>query len=701
MTIQYRMDGALLPGDTVRVQGSDGTNNGFPAVAYLGQPGIADVRIDDPSGTLNIVGWHTFTVDETACAKPRIFTGWLLGRTISRGPYRTGAGRIWECQIIDQNALFSFEVFRSTNASVRPSETDVQRVQSALVSHAMAATPVYDNGRFNTSGGTGVGPGNFVAQTPAEMIGAAASQSGKNFYAYWDDSAGQISFHYDLVNVGPAAGLSISNVASDWTSDAGGTCYAPFIDAQEESDPTNIATGVLLHYLGGYVYDRNATLIDALSPTEFSPVNFLRDYVRNSDRIGKASTAASQLQIELDRHSREDIELTCTIQVTAAHVNLIREGDIVNVRFSHIPGFTSSTPTAVKSRQVEPVPQTSDQYFIHLTLTNSAASRGPGGVGVGVFPTPKCLASLVQEAEISDTNANIVGTGLDLTSTPVPGNLLVCWTVTRDVTDTITPTGFTAAGSAYQDDPATGGGHKTVGCRFYYRFVVAGDTDHIDFTRVGIAQTYVHISEWAGVDQFDGLSVWTNDEDSAVDPLVLGTATVTPVADRAGLLIGGIMPSLNTNDAWHPHGINSAIDLGASGVGDISSGGPNAKSWLGYKTPPKTSTPQPTVLQLRASPTSGNCRGYAGLTMAFSGPCADTPADPGQPVIGETPDSVGGGQTDFTTSIPYAEGSLKVYVDGIRQPAVETDPETGAFQLYFDPLPSEYVSWDFQARSGG
>jgi len=381
---EYRIDTVLIT-NRVRLN-NDAAQGviGLPMAAFYGEPAIAGVRIDDPLGELDLHGWHTFTQDETSCTgNERTFSGWIVGKTITRGPFRQGAGRIWECEVHDLNAAFSFEVFRASSAK-RPEETDIERVAWAQASAPMAGTPLHDNGRFNTTDNPiGFGPSDYVTQFPQGLFESVAGTSGKNFYAYFDQTANEPSLHYELVGVGPTSTLSISNVESDASS----TCFYPFIDASLSRTSADQVTGVLFGYLGGqYVYGRNDALIADLSPTEFSPVNFLRDAVYTTDRVGKLTTAENLLAAQLAARADEIDTITCSIRVPASQVNLLMAGDLVDAKFSHLPGYEDFVTMPVVRRNVIPSDGRRDMYDIHLTLSNEVQSGGPGGGSPGPGP---------------------------------------------------------------------------------------------------------------------------------------------------------------------------------------------------------------------------------------------------------------------------------------------------------------------------
>lgn len=698
MTLELRIDGNLID-NRVRMngRGPDGIV-GFPGVAWYCEPATSGVLIDDPLGELDIKGWHTFTADETDCAKPRIFAGWITGRRIHRGQEKRGAGAVWDCDIIDINEAFHFEVFRSSAASIVPAQTDVARVQHAITSHAMAGTPVFDNGRLSTDNPLNLSAANFVTQYPVDMINNAAGQCLKNAFVYWDDDAAPgegLSIHYDAIGVGPAAGFAVSNVIADVDNE---TVFYPTIDAVEERDPSDEYTGVLLLTSAGNFYDRNDALIDALNPSEFS-VEFKRDVVERSDRIGRSSTASSYLQKLLIRHGQETETLKFSVKVPASKVNLAKAGDVITVRFSHLPDFRTDTEVFIIRRNVVPYSGRRDMYLLNLECTNNASGAGTGGGDPGDLPSTGCLPVLRQTGDVVDTSSNIFGAGLAYdTGPPAEGSLQVCWIIQRDHTD-LAPTGWTAAG-AWQDDAATGGGHKQMEARFFYRFTVAGDPQTVAFDNPAGSETcYVQISEWTGVDTFVGLDTLLDDSDQGTDPQFFGSNLISLPANVTKLAIYGMFPSLNTNDAWHPSATDNATELGGSGVGGISAGGAAAKSWLGYKAAYPTPTVGSTSFAIQSSPASGNSRGSANMVILFTGEC-DQVSTPGQPVEQEIPTPAPDGtQTTFFTAGPYVAGTLRVFVDDTNQTAAVTaeSPDLGQFTLAFAPTSTEVIKVNYTA----
>lgn len=608
MTQEYRIDGSLLT-NRIRLTagGLVGGVVGLPSSAWYGEPMTAGVIIDDETGDLDLIGWHTFTADETACTtRPRIFSGWITGRRISRGPYKHGVARIWDCDIIDQNALFSFEVFRASSAK-RPEETDIVRAAWCLASAPMAGTPCHDNGRANfTDNPTNFGDADYVTQYPVELFTSIAGTSGKNFYAYWDDDAEEISFHYDLIGSNPLSSLAISNDIAD--SDA--TTFYPFLDGQLSRTPENVYTGILFGYRGAFVYGRDEDTIDALSPTEFSPVNFLRDLVYNTDRVGKQATAEALVEQMLVAHSLEQDTITCKVRLPAFQINLLHAGDSVNVKFTHLAGYETDTQVDVVRRNVIPSPGRSDMYDVTLELTNSvSATRGPGGGGGDDFPPP-----------------------------PTTGHW---WEGT-----------FTIGGDSYE-----------------YSGVLRDD-----FQPSSDYLYNIQVIEQAGVGTYG-----------------------TSVGPQTDLLDVGLnSPDLHITAG--PGGTDFVVETSAPG-GDTT-------VFSGTITTHSSVDPLD-VFDMRGTTADDDHSGtHVTIVSFWMDPVGDPdfeipPPAAGQPINNEVPSPITDGTTTvFTTLWPYADGSLRVYVDNLNQTAAvtESDPAAGEFTLAFAPTSTERITVWYQAR---
>jgi len=425
VSLELRIAGNLLTNRVRMTGGSRGGIAGLPSAAWYGQTMTAGLEIDDPFGDFEIIGWQTFTADETSCSKPRIFSGWITARRIMRGPYKQDAGRVIVCDIIDSNALFGFEPFRASSAK-RPEEPDIERVAYARASAPMSHTPAADNGRFNiTDNPVNFGPADYVTQYPGELFNSVAGISGKNFYTYWDDDEEEISIFYDLISANPLSTLAISNVESD----ADSTTFFPTLDGELTTDPAYFVNAILFGYLGGqYVYAENSTVIAAMSPTEFSPDQFIRTEVYRTDRVGRAATANALAQSMLVDRASEKQTITCRIRLPAAQVNLVQAGDRISARFTHLDLDTPEELPVIR-RNVIPAPGRRDMYDVDLELSTAISYVGPGGGDPGDSPYQgSCdvdAIALVQGAydETTESPPNTYTATWD--STPTEGNMLV------------------------------------------------------------------------------------------------------------------------------------------------------------------------------------------------------------------------------------------------------------------------------------
>jgi len=701
VTIQFNLDGILLPYQTVRMN-TDAEQGviGLPSAAWYGEPSTAGVRIEDPGGTLDIDGWHTFTVEESACTgAERIFTGWIFGKNIDRGQYRNGAGRVWDCDIIDQNAAFSFEVFRASSAK-RPEETDLARVAFAQASAPMAGTPVYDNGRFNTTDNpVNFGPSDYITQYPAELFMSVVGTSGKNFYAYWDDSANQISLHYDLFADNPASTLSISNVLADYN---GTTVFAPAIDASLSRSPEDQYTGILFGYLGGqYVYARDQDTIDALNPTNPEPlsVEFKRDLVYRTDRVGKVATANSLVQSMLAVHGAERDTITFMVQLPASVVNKLHAGMSFTGTFSHLPGYASPGATLqVIRRNVIPTAGTDDLYDVHIEARAAGLNRGPGGGGGGGPFQPTCdidNVSLEQEVYAGPVESPPGTYTSTWGSTPTPGNLLIYSFISEGSPEHVpTPT---VAGWTYQADVSVAGvGGQSQYVAVYTRIAASSEPLDVAIVFTGSGSTgrtypYGQLQEWAGVDTVDVVAELSDSDGSEG----LATITITPTAGTLGVLVA-------TFGVDGP--IHNLPNIGGFITDDEVNIGPQSTRTIGHLL----------VSDASGSYTIGTDRstGTQSASVALSLICTNAGGIPPGALMHVKNEFVADGDgttTSFTTRYPYASGSLEVFVDGVPiiNGITEVDPDAGTFSLDFAPLGAqgdtraERVTVNYQANVGG
>ncbi len=707
MTLVAKVDNVALPDGALLIGGAPNSSipggiQGLPTAAYFGEAMFGGLSIDDPEGIYDFDGLHTFTVDETAdTGRPRIWNGLLTGRRVHRGPYSSGPSRVWDIDIWEMNLLFALMVFRAESAH-RPAETDLVRAQFIIESQPMAFTPTVDNGRANfTDNPINFDESDLVSRYPIEALNEFAGIAGKNFYNYWDQDAEENSFHYDLIGVGPAAEITITNDEAD-TLDS--TTYRPFLDAELDEGAEWTVTGMLLNYKGAYAYGIRQATIDALSPTIFSPDEFQRDEVYRTDRVGKLSTANSLIQSMLLDRATDRATIRCSIRVPAAVVNTgTQAGQLVTVKFTHLPGYEAETDIPIIRRNVVPTEGRVDMYDVHLELSGVGKPTGPGGGVPGVFPPPRTCSvgnvGTVQAGVPAVTTGPGIGEGfIDMTSPPTPGNVVFLVTMNFEPTSNnegwTGVTGFTAI-TGELNEPDRG-----MQSQAWYRVAEAGDTAHIHMTcdtggfgdRAAVA--FVEYSGVDTLDDFDGFVV--SPDPAGSNPQVIDLGTVTPTAGATGLLVSFMIPSLDQNDPWGTVSLDSPLDedtrydtVNASRV-YIIVGHEVIANTAGSYTPSLTTT----------YPPGNNMAAWMAGTFTFlcSGDATGLCPDTGQP--NTRPEVVTLTGPDGTTACPFADGTLHVYIDNVEQTdkLVSQDGVTGDFTLGFDPTPTEVCTVEYLGR---
>lgn len=693
MTLVAKIDGVTLPDGALLIGGAPNSEvpggiSGLLTAAWYGEAPSVGITLDDPAGDLDSVlslgSLHTFTVDETACTgKERIWSGWLTANRISRGPYSSGVSRIWDIDIIDMNWAFNLMAFRASSAK-RPAETDIVRVAFGRASQPMAFTPLADNGRFNvTDNPVAFDEADYVARFPIELFASVAGTAGKNFYAYYDHDEEELSIHYDLVGVGPSSTLSISNDIADTSS----TCFYPFPDAELRQDGAWKVTGMLFNYKGAYAYGIRQATIDELSPSEFSPDEFQRDEVYSTDRVGKASTAQALINRMLAERAIDRDTISVSIRVPASQVNLIEAGDIINAKFTHLPGYEDGVDLPVIRRNVVPTPGRVDSYDIHLELSGAAKPTGPGGGDPGNFPPPPSECDIDNVVIVQDKYAGAVESPPSVytatwDSTPTPGNLLVCaWMSHTNLLIAGDMPGWTNRGFAHV--VAVGGQAKlaTVFTK------IAGDSEPLDNSITfgvlsGLNQQYA-LQEWAGVDSVD--VVQTKEDEVGSGGMEIA---ITPTA-------GGIGVIHFTSAYDGPHHTVLYPDM----VLDSERGASPPTWFVGHMLVDDASGSY-----LPGFTTTGFHKG-AGVAMMLvcTGSETDTPCiDAGQPSPDDEPvtPAPDGVETTFLTRCPFADNTLHVYVDNTDQTGAITsyDGAAGEFTLGFAPTPTERITVFYLGR---
>ena len=360
--------------------------------AEAGTYGMSEVLVDDPSGALDLVGLRNFHVAETACSWPRLFTGYFAERNLSRADsLLIGVARRWDCSVTDINTALSFEIIRGSAAN-RPAETDIARLTwwlgSGYTGPIGGATTFIDS-----TGPKDLDASDYRGRTGYDILNDCAQMSGKNYFVAYNDATGAIDVHY----YAPAfaindCSLRISNVLADVDES---TVFAPNKDATLMQDPSSRWSGVYLSYGSGgsASYQTDATVLaDIGHKRETSIVD--PTVTSETKAAAKANRFLAQSNTELKRIS------VVLHKVPPSQVNLIRAGQRIQVKFSHLPGFTSYTYIRIARRTVQQDGDDQLHYMLTLELADTKLRPGrrindpPGGSDEGQPPeTDACTRS--------------------------------------------------------------------------------------------------------------------------------------------------------------------------------------------------------------------------------------------------------------------------------------------------------------------
>lgn len=300
---------------------------------------------------------------------------------------------------------------------------------------------------------------------------------------------------------------------------------------------------------------------------------------------------------------------------------------------------------------IVPVNGSKKFYDVQLELSTKGISQAGGDGSPGVFPHVGCSVGAIGIVQ-GPISANTGGV-TTMPTTPTVGSLMLYFFLGRTTT----------AGPPLTGSWATAGSTLVIGsgiaeCGVFYKVVAVGETGW-DTSNIGAGGNKAYFVEFSGVDTFGvaangGGGTATN----------AGTVAITPTAGKTALLV-----SLVGND-------DDAFDQTFTPVAGMTEL---------YEIPPASR--QGTINWQAVASTSGSYTvgstwptnpfepsGVIGAAFICSG--GNNPPEPGRWVYNETPTMDSDHQT-FHTLHPFADGSLKVTVDGIGM-AQSIDAQDGA-----------------------
>lgn len=361
MTLAYSYDGSALAHDVApsRVE--------LASRAESGTVAFSRVPIEDPAHDLDMLGHRPFVATESACSQPRLLTGWVAPRDISRSADATqlvGDDAAHQASIVDANAALGFRIIWDTDGN-RPEETMSARL-SWLLASAYLSDLVSDTGFVRTGMTLVMDAADYRGSTPAAVLDDLASRPATqmNYFVFWDPDAEALGllFDYPIATIGDCT-LSVSNVPADVN---GTTCFPPDMDAGVNRDPSEVYSDVIVEYANGRVHRYMAD-----TATKY----IRRGTTWSRPHIGKAATAEAAGDAFLAAHSVEQDRVTLAIVVPAASAGLVQAGQRISIKLQHAAPYEDWTWMRIVGLTAVPLDDLAARWSLHLELVPSA----PGG----------------------------------------------------------------------------------------------------------------------------------------------------------------------------------------------------------------------------------------------------------------------------------------------------------------------------------
>ncbi len=343
-----------------------GSITGLTTQAEAGNSPTSSIEVDDPDGSLDFIGLKRFYVTEDACpaGKQMLWNGYLRARRVRRGDakrpsLRTGAARVWTLDLVDVNSLLDRDIIQGAADAAhgkRPAETDVARITWLIGSSFM--NHIKDRGLFLTAYPVNLDANDYRGQYGGDILRDCSVQTGKNFFAYYDEASAQDSLFYGNPNSAVYdSGKILSNVLSYIDNS---TTFGLLDDWELTRDPSKVYAGALVPYSGGTTYRYNAAVAAAFYTRDGTAPN------ANISTLAKAQAAGDRF---LADSLTEDDRLIGRVKIPAAHVNDIYAGMIVVFQATHLPGYEFGVTCRAVTRSVAQDEESDQFYNVHLELS--------------------------------------------------------------------------------------------------------------------------------------------------------------------------------------------------------------------------------------------------------------------------------------------------------------------------------------------
>lgn len=633
----------------------------WSAAGDLGAASYAEIVIDDPSGTLSVTEWKQVTIEESACSQPRLFTGYVHEVEIERADPYAGAARRWTIRAVDANALLYMRLVSGSDGD-RPAETWSARKSWLLASDYLQGA-VSDTGKIASGLDTvNLAATDYRDQSPDAVISDLVALTGLNnaplnYFVFWDPSPATGSARLGLFlnsedDTSWVSSLKLSNVPAEidlttvWPAEASLT---------RRGD--RIYSGVVITWPTGRRYvTRSATATTYIA----------RDYATYRPNIGRVTTAIEAANNRLESRKSPEEVVTATVELPATHAGLILPGQGLDVRFSHLPGLTTTTRLRVVRVGWQLIGP--DRYLLTLELSKPRITAAGGSRPQ--LPLSGSAPELVQHVTHTGT-----ASGPTLSKAPTPGNLLV-WCYSDgwggcNVNAILGGNGWTQLGSTFM----AGVDGRDRYLAIFAKIATSSDGAQLPQPNNG-CQHDSNVSEWAGISSLSQVAASAGNQAGQSR----SESVATPVRPSAALVIAAAFSAKRVTP------VNFTFSAGFTELADVEA------FWFGHFAAAYLvdATADPSYTCTATSNSTGIRTGLvlAVLCEPAPAPRVGDQAPPAPPK--EAPD---GTRTTFTTEYPYAPGSFRVLVDRIDATDQVTggDPATGTFTLSFAPEADEQI----------
>lgn len=622
MSLSLTVDGVAV------LAGVPPTSIAATQIADDGNAGHGGFNIEDPGADVLTVGHKPVIIQETECSQPRLFTGWTTVRNMGRdddGGLIVSDDRQHDVTVVDLNAAVTFRILRGADTN-RPEESIDDRL-AWLIGKGALTEFVTDFSLVATGYSATLDEADYRGRYPADVLNDCLNRVLVDlcYFCFWNPVTSEVGLYFGPQSAATTEStLAISNVLEDID---GSTIFPPDSEAKLARKPDQVYSGVLLRYADGSkkVFRSRQSTADAFVE---------RSTTVDRPRTKRLTTAQSQADRFLTRHSYEEDIITVTIIVPPESAGLAVAGQRIDVRFSHLPGYTSWTSMRILSSSITPTSEVVRDYAITLELEKPYAAPTP--------PSPTC--SFVAPVGEVPSSADVWGATYTVGGVYTPGTPgTATVSISAPSTSPLFPLETYGA-------PNAGGDFGIATCVFN-----AGGLAVVSWTlALPTPSPICRIRLPTGRAVPAGKPVW-------VVRLIGPGETLTYVLTAASQDITLTAPyPIVSHVQWEwswfvPSGLHAAS--GETGEvllwsGDNDDADPDADEDLG--------------------------------------------ATPGSPVQSETPAPLPDGSNDtFGTDNPYQAGTLRVFIDGLQIPAsevTESSPGTGEFVLSWEPDASEQIS---------